>query len=66
VRKLLRKKELLSILGVSNSTLYMKIAAGIFPKSVKLDPDGRAVGWFADEIEALLAAASERRQHPTN
>jgi predicted DNA-binding transcriptional regulator AlpA len=43
--------------------LYAKIAEGKFPKGTKLDPDGNAVVWFEDEVEAWqkarVAAAME-------
>jgi prophage regulatory protein len=57
VRKLLRKPVVLQVTGWSNSTLYDKIAKGKFPKPVKIDPDGRVVGWWEDEIEAIQKRA---------
>jgi len=61
VRKLLRKPVVLQATGWSNSTLYDKIAKGKFPKPVKIDPDGRVVGWWEDEIEAIQKAAADRQ-----
>ncbi len=61
VRKILRKAAVLEATGWSNTTLYAKIAQGKFPKPVKIDPDGRASGWFADEVEALQRAAIDRQ-----
>jgi prophage regulatory protein len=40
--------------GLSRSTLYLRIADGVFPKPVNLG--GRAVGWPSGEITALNAA----------
>ena len=40
--------------GLSRSTIYLRIAEGVFPKPVSLG--GRAVGWPAHEITALNAA----------
>jgi prophage regulatory protein len=40
--------------GLSRSTLYLRIANGVFPHPVSLG--GRAVGWPADEVVALNAA----------
>ena len=40
--------------GLSRSTLYLRIAQGVFPKPVSLG--GRAVGWPAHEVAALNAA----------
>lgn len=60
VRKLLRKTVVLEATGWSNSTLYTKIAQGKFPKPVKIDPEGRASGWWEDEVEAIQKAATDR------
>ena len=40
--------------GLSRSTLYLRIAYGVFPHSVSLG--GRAQGWPAHEVVALNAA----------
>jgi len=40
--------------GLSRSTLYLRIAQGVFPRPVSLG--ARAVGWPANEVEALNAA----------
>lgn len=40
--------------GYSRSTIYLRIAQGLWTKPVSLGP--RAVGWPANEIEALNAA----------
>jgi predicted DNA-binding transcriptional regulator AlpA len=61
VRKVLRKSGVLAGTGWSVSTLYAKIAAGKFPRGTKLDPQGRAVIWFEDEVDAVQKAAVERR-----
>jgi predicted DNA-binding transcriptional regulator AlpA len=57
VRKVMRKSAVLEATGWPHSTLYLKISQGRFPKGTKLDPNGRAVVWFADEIEAFQKAA---------
>jgi predicted DNA-binding transcriptional regulator AlpA len=61
MRKVSRKPAVLGAMGWSNSTLYSKIAAGKFPKGTKLDPLGRIVVWFDDEIDALQKAAVEKQ-----
>ena len=48
VRKILRRK-----------TLERKIRDKIFPAGIKLDPNGRAVGWFEDVVEAWQKARVE-------
>lgn len=40
--------------GYSRSTIYLRIAQGLWTKPVRLGP--RAVGWPSNEIEALNAA----------
>jgi prophage regulatory protein len=45
---ILRRTEVERLTGLSRSTLYDKMAAGQFPKSVPLS--GRAVGWLETEI----------------
>ncbi len=60
VRRVLRKPAVLAATGWSNSSLYDQIAKGKFPRGVKLDPEGRTVVWFEDEIEAIQKRAVER------
>jgi prophage regulatory protein len=60
-RNVLRKPAVLAATGWSNSTLYDKIARGKFPKGTKLDPEGRVVVWFEDEIAAFQKAAVDRQ-----
>ena len=43
--------------GYSEPTIYRKMAAGTFPKGVKIDPNSRAVIWWEDEIIAYQKAA---------
>ena len=52
VVQIYRRPKVLEVTGWSVSTLYEKVANGSFPKPVKLDPRGRAVGWLETEIEA--------------
>jgi prophage regulatory protein len=59
-REVMRKPAVLAATGWSNSTLYAKVAAGTFPKPTKLDPNGRVVIWFADEVEAFQKRAVEQ------
>ena len=46
----LRRKTVCQTTGLPPSTLYAKIAAGEFPKPVKLGK--RAVGWLSTDIDA--------------
>ena len=61
VRSILRKSDVLKVTGWSNSTLYTKMAEGKFPRPTKLDPHGRVVFWFEDEIAELQKLAVERQ-----
>jgi prophage regulatory protein len=49
---ILRRPEVEARTGLSRSTIYLKVAQGVFPRPVSLGP--RAVGWVASEVEAWL------------
>ena len=51
---ILRLPAIKTSTGLSRSTIYLRIAQGVFPKPVSLG--GRAVGWPATEVAALNAA----------
>jgi prophage regulatory protein len=53
---ILRLPEVLSIVGLSKSSLYALIKAGKFPGSVPLGK--RAVGWKASKVFAWVGALS--------
>jgi prophage regulatory protein len=55
---ILRRKQVEIRTGLSRSTIYARIAAGIFPKPIDLG-GGRAVGWIEAEIEAWLQSRIE-------
>jgi predicted DNA-binding transcriptional regulator AlpA len=57
VRKVLRRAAVIEATGWSVQTLYRKIREGKFPAGTKLDPEGQAVVWFEDEVEAFQKAA---------
>jgi prophage regulatory protein len=48
----IRPRQVQTAMGWSRSTLYQKISEGLFPAPVKLDANGRAVGWPEREIAA--------------
>ena len=50
--KILRRKDLEAMIGLSRSTIYKLISENMFPKPVKLGP--RAVGWRLSDIEDWL------------
>ena len=45
--------------GISNTTLWRGVRAGIYPKPVKISANRD--GWFEAEIEATLAALAAQR-----
>ena len=51
---ILRRKQVEADTGYSRSTIYLRIAQGLWPKQVSLG--ARAVGWPAAEVDALNAA----------
>jgi prophage regulatory protein len=60
-RTVMRKPAVLAATGWSNSTLYTKISEGKFPKGTRLDPEGRVVIWFSDEVAEFQKRAVERQ-----
>lgn len=50
--RILRRKEVEAMIGLSRSTIYKLISQEIFPKPVQLGT--RAVGWRLSDIEAWL------------
>ena len=51
---ILRRKQVETDTGYSRSTIYLRIAQGLWPRPVSLGP--RAVGWPAGEVAAINAA----------
>jgi prophage regulatory protein len=51
---ILRRRQIEAESGYSRSTLYLRIAQGLWTKQVSLG--ARAVGWPASEVDALNAA----------
>jgi prophage regulatory protein len=51
---ILRRKQVQAQSGYSRSTIYLRISQGLFPRPVSLG--ARAVGWPANEVDAINAA----------
>ena len=47
---LLRFNQVKSRVGLSKSTTYQMIAAGLFPRPIKIGVNARAVGWVESEV----------------
>ena len=60
-RKLARLPRALEVTGLKRSAFYDKVAAGIIPKPIKIDPNGRAVAWLEDELLAIQDRAIAAR-----
>jgi prophage regulatory protein len=56
---LLRKREVLRITGLSNSTFYNRIKDGVIPRGVPIGP--RLKGWPASEIDAYIQSCIAQR-----
>jgi prophage regulatory protein len=54
----LKVSDLVTLLGLSRTTLYRLIAADAFPKPVNLSP--RRVGWLAATVNDWLTARSKK------
>ena len=63
--KLLRRREVEEVTGMSRSTIYRKMDVGLFPRPVKIGPS--AVRWKESDIETWLEslpdAESEQYTH---
>lgn len=53
--QLIRLPEALARTGLSRSGLYAAVAAGTFPKPVKLGPNARAIAFLATEVDGWIA-----------
>lgn len=53
-RRIMRTRAVLEATGWAKPTLYIKMNEGKFPKNFKLDPNGRAVVWWEDEVNKWL------------
>ena len=51
---ILRRKQVQARSGYGRSTIYLRIAQGLWPKPVHLG--GRMVGWPEHEVTAVIAA----------
>ena len=58
---LLRKREVLRITGLSNSTFYNRIKEGVIPPGVPIGP--RLKGWPASEIQAFIQSCIDARDN---
>ena len=57
--KILRKPQVLDVIGVSDPTIWRWERQGKFPKRVQIGPG--SVGWFESEIITWMEQQSEKR-----
>jgi prophage regulatory protein len=65
-RKLARLPRALEITGLKRTTFYDKVAVGIIPKPIRIDPNGRAVAWIEAELLASRIAPSKHATAPAS
>lgn len=61
---ILRRHDVEARTGLSRSTIYLRMAQGVFPRAISLG-GLRAVGWLESEIDAWLheRIAASRGSH---
>ena len=52
MNRIIRRRELCQLIGLSYSSIYRQVRNGTFPQPIALGT--QAIGWYADEIEAWL------------
>jgi len=58
--RILRKKEVLHLTGISAATMYRLIAKEAFPPPKKLTGNaGRAVGWLESDIQSWVSTREQ-------
>ena len=57
--RLIRLKEVLTMVNISRSTLYRLIRSGAFPEPVRLGE--RVVAWWESEVRAWMASRPKAR-----
>ena len=60
-KRILRRREVEQITGLSRASIYRLMSRGKFPKPIELD-DVRAVVWVAAEVEAWVDSILATRE----
>jgi prophage regulatory protein len=60
-RRVLRMAATIDMVGLGESQIREKVAAGEFPKPIRLSASGRAVGFLEHELEEYLDARIRER-----
>ncbi|UYG08377.1 helix-turn-helix transcriptional regulator [Halomonas sp. M4R1S46] len=53
-KRLIKRPEVREKTSLSDSELYRQMAAGTFPRAIRLTPNGRAVAWLESEVDAWI------------
>lgn len=61
-RRVIRKPDVIRLIGVSGTTLWRMWKAGIFPAPIQISAQAR--GWFEDEVIAWQEARASERDRP--
>ena len=61
--RVLRLKEVVALVGLKRSSVYAKVAAGCFPRPIKLGGD-HASGWLSTEVQGWIEEQI-RRSRPS-
>ena len=64
--RILRWKQVVSIIPWSKSYTYALISQGLFPKPRKLMAGGQAVGWLAADIHAYMRSLAVNMEQSNN
>lgn len=62
--RIIRERKVRERVGLSRSTIWRKIRAGIFPAPIRLGP--QSIGWFEAEITAWLNSQRAIRDQAIN
>jgi prophage regulatory protein len=57
--RILRRKQVLELFGISSTTLWEWVRTGKFPAPISLGPNTRV--WLAEEIDGLLVERAKER-----
>ena len=63
IKKIYRLPDVMSMTGLSRSSIYLRVSTNEFPKPIKIGR--RAVGWPEDSIIAWQARMMEARDEST-
>ena len=53
-RRIIRAPEVCERTGLSISWIYELMSKNLMPKNFKIVPNGRACGWYSDELDSWL------------